>query len=107
MTNETNPLLDSASYYGEEFEVMDLAHLVLARGKITRVRWIGGPYRWDLSYIHGVLPSGQMVTLCNLPAAFGVRSWERKGELIAWAREARVNAKYAGLLDTSIWSELC
>ena len=108
MTNntETNPLLDPEAYFATEFLVMDLASFAQQGGKITRVRWLKEGARYDLSYIHGVLPTGQKVTFRGLPAAFLLYRRELKGELIAWARECRVNAKALGLLDEGNWSIL-
>jgi hypothetical protein len=91
---------------------MSLGELVAQGGKVVRVRWIGGDYIpgrgrcYDLSYVHGELPSGMRVSVTHLPAAFLVPRKGLKGALIEWAKDEQVYAKGCGLLDDGNFSIL-
>lgn len=90
---------------------MTLGELVAKGGRVTRVRILtdnwGGQKMADISYIHGTLPSGQIVPL-YVQAGSGPL-WGPKGlkaQFITWAKEEGVYAKGCGLLDESNWSVL-
>lgn len=90
-------------------DFITFAAVVLAGGKITKVRWLTGllydnnarrvrPGR-TLSYMEATLPSGEIVRVQDAPeglTAFG-NTW--KHELVVWANERNVYAKPTGLLD--------
>lgn len=128
MTNNTNTYSPTAAAYSaanqtngldiigfdyhdkvDYAEVMTLAQVAAAGGKITRLRILGGGpadgFRADISYCHATLPDGKIVPLyADYPMGFSLR--QLKGELIAWAKEHKVFAKGLGLLDESNWSVL-
>lgn len=113
---------DIASRYGVALEgsqghipteqAMSLGELSDAKGKVIRVRFIGGDYIpgrgkcWDLSYATGELPDGTKVRITHLPAMFLIPRRAFKANLISWAREERVFAKGLGMLDEGNWSIL-
>jgi hypothetical protein len=115
MSTKTTTYAFGADYHaGVDYaDQMSLAELAAAGGKVTRVRvladvWPGLGLIGDISYIHGTLPSGQVVPIrVDLPSGgMGVLVRELKGEFIAWGKEQGVFAKGIGLLDNSIWSVL-
>jgi len=89
--------VDYASHY-------TLGRLVQEGGKITRLRIFKEAGRYDISYCHGTLPNGQVVSIQPMHIFVPIRQF--KGELIAWARSEGVYAKGCGLLDESNWSVL-
>jgi hypothetical protein len=91
-------------------EEMTLGELVRNGGKISRVRlltdvWPGRGRIADVSYIHGMLPSGKIVPI-RVELEPGIMMRELKGRMIDWAKEHKVFAKGCGLLDESTWSVL-
>lgn len=109
--NETNPLFDGAAYHEsvDYADAMTLGQVAEAKGRITRVRILGGGpsdgFMADISYIHATLPSGKVVPLHqDYPMCFPIR--KAKAELIAWAKQYGVFAKGLGLLDEGNWSVL-
>lgn len=96
---------------------MTLGEFVRAGGRITRVRILtgnwGGRKMADVSYIHGVLPSGKIVPIHEdypsgvfFYAQRGIPGSGMKAQFIEWAKEHKVFAKGCGLLDEGNWSVL-
>lgn len=95
-------------YHSSITEDMTLSELAAAGGKITRVRLLHERGMFDISYIHGQLPSGQGVRL-NLqgcPDSFLIPRRTFKGVMIEWAKAEGVFAKGLGLLDDGNYSIL-
>lgn len=91
---------------------MTLSEFAKAGGKISRVRILTGLWSGrrmaDISYIHGVLPSGTAIPI-YVEVANGIPLYGPKGlksEFIAWAKREGVFAKGLGLLDEGNWSVL-
>ena len=91
--------------------LMTLSELSAAGGKVTRVRvlavvWPGRGLIGDISYIHGTLPTGQVVPIqIDMPSSgIGVLVRELRGEFIAWGKQQGVLVKGIGLLDSTVWS---
>ena len=112
--DETNGLMDGHAYHaGVDYaDQMTLGEFAKAGGKITRVRILtgswGGVRMADISYIHGVLPSGKTVPL-RVGVGNGTPMWGPRGlkaQFIAWGKEEGVFAKGIGLLDEANWSVL-
>jgi hypothetical protein len=106
---EDNPL-PSADYHQsvDHTDPLTLNELDAQGGRVTRLRLLterGYPF-YDISYAHGVLPSGQVVALRTDGCPDRLRRSCLKSDLIAWAREQGVSAKRLGLLDEGNWSRL-
>lgn len=85
---------------------MTLAEVAKAKGTITRIRVLAekrGRWFGDISYVHATLPSGKIVPVLDHPGQISNMA-ARRGEMIEWAKEAKVFAKGLGLLDDSAWS---
>lgn len=112
---ETNGLENGHEYHaGVSYaDELTLAEVARRGGRISRLRVLTGFWAGvkmaDVSYIHAVLPSGQIVPVRVTGTLQGVPLWGPKGlksNLIAWAREEGVYAKALGLLDEGNWSVL-
>ncbi len=112
--DETNGLIDGHAYHaGVSYDdEVTLAELARRGGKISRVRILtgswGGVRMADISYIHGVLPSGKTVPV-RVAVENGTPLWGPRGlkaQFIAWGKEEGVFAKGIGLLDEANWSVL-
>ena len=103
--DESNPLWTSeATHENVDYSI----HATLADVKrVVRLRLLtepGYPYM-DISYCYGQMEDGTYVRLSDAPGCISRR--KPKADLIAWAREAGVNAKALGLLDEhGVWSVL-
>lgn len=113
--DESNGLIDGAAYHESvsHEEYYNLARLAAEGGKISRLRILTGMWAGrkmaDVSYCHGTLPSGQVVSISVNGDVMGVPLWGKNGlksKLIEWAKEEGVYAKGLGLLDESNWSVL-
>lgn len=108
----TGEVVTSEYHDGVDYaEQLSLGELVRRGGKITRVRLLteswAGTRMADISYIHGTLPSGQVVPL-RVEMGSGPL-WGPKGmkaQFIEWAKAEGVYAKGCGLLDENNWSVL-
>ena len=100
--NETSPLWTSEVTHETLQDEVYLDDPRLER--IARLRLLGeGGYPfWDISYCYGVLKDGTHVRVHLDEHRISRRN--AKGDLIAMARRAGVNAKRLGLLDN--WSTL-
>lgn len=103
---ETNPLwMSEATHENVDYD----EHVTLGDPRLERIVRLrlltepGYPY-FDVSYVYGQLRDGRYVRIADAP--MHLRRKAPKADLIAWAREERVNAKALGLLDDSNWSIL-
>lgn len=87
-------------------EPITLSELNERGGRVSRVRLLGEYGRYDVSYIHGILPDKTVIRLrldgldnCSL-----IPRRQIKGEFIRWAKNQGVYAKGLGLLDDGNWS---
>lgn len=103
---ETNPLwMSEATHENVDYD----EHVTLGDPRLERIVRLrlltepGYPY-FDVSYVYGQLRDGRYVRIADAP--MHLRRKALKADLIAWAREERVNAKALGLLDDSNWSIL-
>lgn len=109
---ESNGLVDGSAYHNavDYSRNYSLSELQQAGGKISRLRILTEyiPHARvrmaDVSYCHGVLPSGEIVPVDVYIT--GVNFFKFKGELISLAKSEGVFAKGIGLLDESNWSVL-
>jgi hypothetical protein len=106
--NESNPLLDGASYHSSVDHTRDwsLREVSDAGGKITRVRVLREGLHADISYIHATVPGvGNVPVSLNGAYYFHTGNYfSMKREFIEWAKKEGVFAKGLGLLDN--WSVL-
>lgn len=99
---ETNGLVDGPAYHAVERGCADWTEPGL---KITRLRLVSDPGypAWDVSYCHGVLPTGELVDVM-LPFS-QLPKGKRFTAIINHAKRAGINAKALGILDNM--STLC
>lgn len=101
---ETNPLWMSEATH-EDITEWNVALGDPRVKRVVRLRLLtepGYPY-YDISYCYAQLKTGEYV---RLQSPMHLRRSKIKGDLIAWAREEKVNAKALGLLDEGNWSIL-
>lgn len=100
--DETNGLSNGTLYHSQVAQAyLTLRELADKGGRITRVRILTEGRLCDVSYVHGTLPDGTVVTINthHMPQVHLILRHELKKTLIEWAKAEHVYAKGLGLID--------